>query len=121
MNYEVKIKPDHILVLCSEPFLSSDLMQSYRAGITAAVQNEFSKILIDVRNVTGEATIMERFDTSKYLVNQIQEQGFRGKVAVLGNEPLIDHSRFGETVAKNRGVLGKATTDFDDALNWLEL
>ena len=38
-----------------------------------------------------------------------------------GNEPLIDHSRFGERVAKYCGVPGKATTDFDDALNWLEL
>lgn len=40
--------------------------------------------------------------------------------AVVGDEPIIDPERFGETVAVNRGVLGKVFTDIDEAVAWVE-
>jgi hypothetical protein len=43
------------------------------------------------------------------------------RMAIVGSEPLIDRERFGEIVARNRGVPLKVTTDLDEALRWLEL
>jgi hypothetical protein len=40
-------------------------------------------------------------------------------VAYVGDEPLIDPARFGETVAVNRGALIKVTTDLNEAFAWL--
>jgi len=33
---------------------------------------------------------------------------------------MIDLERFGETVAVNRGAIGKVFTDVDEAVAWLE-
>ena len=41
-------------------------------------------------------------------------------LAVLGREPVIDPSRFGELVARNRGMNVRAFTDRAEALRWLE-
>jgi hypothetical protein len=41
------------------------------------------------------------------------------RLAVLGNEPIIDPNRFGEIVATNRGANVKVFTDDPMALEWL--
>ena len=41
-------------------------------------------------------------------------------IAVVGDEPMIDSRRFGETVAVNRGAFGKVFTDFSEAKAWLK-
>jgi hypothetical protein len=41
------------------------------------------------------------------------------QVAVYGRQPLIDPSRFGETVALNRGAKVKVSERLDEALAWL--
>jgi len=40
--------------------------------------------------------------------------------SLIGKEPMIDLERFGETVAVNRGAIGKVFTDVDEAVAWLE-
>jgi len=42
-------------------------------------------------------------------------------IAYLMQPPLLDQSRFGETVAANRGASVKAFDRLEDALGWLGL
>lgn len=43
------------------------------------------------------------------------------RFAFVGNEPFIEPERFAATVAVNRGVQMKATTDLQEALDWLNI
>ena len=43
------------------------------------------------------------------------------RFAFLGNYPIIDPGRFGETVAINRGLTLKVATDYKEALDWLSV
>jgi hypothetical protein len=43
------------------------------------------------------------------------------RLAVLGSEEIIDPQRFGESVARNRGMESKVTTDPAEAAAWLEV
>jgi hypothetical protein len=58
-----------------------------------------------------------------FLAEQIVGRAFGkiGRFAVVGQEPLIDEERFGETVAVNRGINAKAATSLDEAISWLNL
>ncbi len=44
-------------------------------------------------------------------------QGLR--IALLGYAPVIDPGRLGETVARNRGLQVRATSDEAEAFAWL--
>ncbi|MCX6142719.1 MAG: hypothetical protein NTZ35_05815 [Ignavibacteriales bacterium] len=82
-----------------------------------------SKLLIDARNVTGTISAMERIDFSVIVAKAVfGEDGSRiMKVAIAGNEPLVDPARFAETVAVNRGAQAEVTLDLDEALKWLDM
>ena len=64
---------------------------------------------------------MDRFKLGEYLSKKRSESpGTKAiRVAVVGSLPIIDPARFGETVARNRGVIVKVTTELEDALSWL--
>ena len=67
---------------------------------------------------------MERFNIAQSFTLKYFEEIKAGRVshirfAYLGNYPMIDPNKFGETVAVNRGLTLKATTDLKEALDWL--
>jgi hypothetical protein len=79
------------------------------------------KILVDITQVTGNVPFFDRFQYAEALAQYKSIHALTGvsKIALFGNEPLIDKNRFGETVAVNRGVNIKVFTELNDALAWL--
>jgi len=57
----------------------------------------------------------------KYLVERLLKKIPSCRYAIVGNHPLVDPKRFGETVAVNRGVNVRAFTEMKQALAWLEM
>jgi hypothetical protein len=93
--------------------------------LDACFEHGKSKALIDIRSVEGDPTTMERWEYSVFIANQVLNYRTSGRLqylrlAYLGSLPLIDPLKFGETVAVNRGLNVKATTDIDVAFAWLE-
>lgn len=66
-------------------------------------------------------TTYERYDIATYIANLAMphNETSRIQIAVVGNPPLIDPNRFGETVAKNRGLNIKVSNEIDEVLEWL--
>ena len=89
------------------------------------VEKNISKILFDAYKVKGKITTMDRYDLAEYAaieaINFILKGLSKLSVAFYGVEPIIDPERFGELVAKNRGLNVKVTTDKNEALQFLEL
>ncbi len=108
----VEAKGDYTLVKANNLF---------KLAIDSCLQQACRKILIGVTKVAGSIPFLDRFTFAEYLANYSIQNG-RGKIskiAVLGNEPVVDKDRFGEIVATNRGLNLRVVTDMQEALHWL--
>jgi len=121
IKINISVEADHILVTANGVYKHFDALELMRMAIGVATREKIPKILIDVRKIVGEISTMERYDLAVLISQLVQQQtGIPFiKIAMVGNKPIIDANRFGETVAVNRGVQGIATTDLNEALKWL--
>jgi hypothetical protein len=121
MTGKVTIETDYLLVTTDGTFDVSDAKQLFERALDAAVDHQMRKILFDWRAVTGTPTTMDRFDLASHLAAAYHQRSREIfiRFALVGVEPLVDPQRFGETVAVNRGVPGKVTTDMSEAVAWL--
>jgi hypothetical protein len=79
-------------------------------------ENGFSKVLVEEDFGTDNSTI-DMYE----LVSQGHQIGLTGlKIAFVDRHlTQIDNNLFGETVARNRGLLAKVFTDIKEAEAWL--
>jgi len=77
-------------------------------------------VLIDLRAVKGTPPdIYERFILGVETVKIQRKNKTIVTIVIVGNEPMIDPERFGETVALNRGGIGKVFINIEEAESWL--
>jgi hypothetical protein len=123
LDLQVERKADYLLITVSGGFDLESAKDAARRIIEFCEAHKQSKALVDCRNVAGPLSTIERYDYATFVADlhtrYALEHGAPLRVAYVGNEPLIDPSRFGETVAVNRGALLKATTDMGEARAWL--
>jgi hypothetical protein len=75
-----------------------------------------NKLLIDYTGAKLNISIVDRF----YVGTESRFFSDNGvKVANFGTSEQIDPQRFGELVARNRGIEARAFTDFQAAEKWL--
>ena len=121
IQFEVDVRPDYIYLSCTGVFSNDDLLYVYEKGLTIAEDKKLIAILIDIRVLGGEPpSTMQRFTLGEAVPRLQLEHSSRICLVLVGDEPMIDPERFGETVAVNRGATGKAFTDIDEAVTWLE-
>lgn len=73
-------------------------------------------ILVDARAVTGPMTVTQRF----LLGVHVAALRLRVPLALVAAPDLIDPGRFGQLVARSRGLDTRTFSDFDEAAAWLE-
>lgn len=118
---QVNVEPTHILITCAGSYDQTEAEQIFCMAFETAARQKVQRLLFDCRKVTGELSTMDRFDLAEYVSMLVLERtdAESVRIAIVGDEPLVDPSRFGETVAVNRGVTGKVTTDLNEAMEWL--
>lgn len=118
---EIIIMPAYVRLRCTGTCSSVlDLKQVFQSAIDAARESQREKILIDADNVKGQLSTLDRYEGASFLSDlTIQSPIKIMAIAIAGKEPLIDPTRFGETVARNRGVNGRVFLDLDEAIKWL--
>ena len=123
IEVDISVEPDYVCLRCTGTYSLAELKRVYQSAVDAALEYDRSRVLIDANGVTGHVPIVERFETSKFMAERIRQRalGKITRISFVGQEPLIDKSRFGETVARNRGVNGKVTTSLDEAIAWISL
>ena len=130
MKHSIEIRKSYIYVsIAGEISLVGgrswgDIKQAYADVVDQARKNRIYKILVDCRDFPGKVSTLDRFllamyfakENSKLLARRIHPV----KVTFVVRTTLLDSRKFGETVARNRGVFGFVTDDMQEALKWLE-
>lgn len=86
-------------------------------GIAKAMRLGIRKVLVDARALQGEISILERFALGEDVAALTRG---RIAIAIVDLPERVWPDRFVETVAANRGALIKVTTDYTEALAWLD-
>jgi len=86
------------------------------AGIGQAVAAEPAEaILIDMRELEVPLGMASRYQMGKTAAEHLSGL----PVALVAAAAMVDPERFGELVARSRGVDGRVLTDIDEARAWL--
>ena len=121
IQYEVDVRTNYVCLSCTGEFTADAFLKVIKEGLKIAEGNEVMAVLVDVRGLEGEPpSTMQRFDIGAAVPEMQRERSNLICIAVVGDEPMIDSERFGETVAVNRGAYGKVFTDFNEAKAWLK-
>jgi len=123
LKYKFEVRDNYVSVTVSGYFSLSEAKKMYTDALGKLVDKKISKLLFNVRKVTGKVTTMDRYylgefaalESIKYMRKGLQSNA----VAFYGIEPIIDPERFGELVARNRGLNLKVTSEKKEALLFL--
>lgn len=123
ISYAITVLPTHILVTGTGNYDLAEVERALDKVLAVASAHQQPKILIDVRKMTGNLSLAQRYEFGEMIAKLYSRQppGSFCLIAVVGNEPLLDAEHFGETVAVNRGVPYTATMDMQEALDWLKI
>ena len=118
---EVDVRGGYLYLSCAGTFSSDSLLQVFKKGFTIAEERELMAVLVDARGLGGPTpSTTERFALGVLLAETQRRQSAYIHMIVVGDEPFVSHDKFGETVAVNRGAVGKVFTDIDEAVTWIE-
>ena len=123
LKYSSKVKNNFLSVTVSGHFSLSEAKIMYADALECLLKKNVSKLFFDVFRVKGVVTTMDRyyfgefaaFESLKYIGKGLKKIS----VSICGEEPIIDPRRFGEIVARNRGLNLKVTTDKNESLQFL--
>jgi hypothetical protein len=124
MSVDVAIdpRPSYLYAEVSGTFDLAAAVDAFREVLDAAARHGLDRILVDVRPLGGDMSTMERFGIAEAVAAEIARRSmFAVVMAIVGNPPMVDSTRFGEDVAVNRGAKIRAVTDVDEAFQWLGL
>jgi hypothetical protein len=125
MSISLKFEPRAGFLYCaaSGEYRFEDACSAIQEVLAESAQNDATKVLVDFLQMDGSPTMAERYTTSEFLaremVDHITQLKRFPRLALLGKEPLVDPNRFGELVARNRGVQMKTVEQMEDAVSWL--
>jgi len=109
-------KGDYLLVEVAGTYTFKGLIATIHQVAEHCRQEKLSKVLIDLRNVSGNPNNFERY---QFGLEIVQAWGREIRAAVVA--PAGVSTRMTENTAVNRGAQMKVTTSLDEALGWLEL
>ena len=123
LKYSFTEKDHYLSVNVSGHFSLSNAKKMFTEALEILVDKKLSKLFFNVYKVKGKVTTMDRYNLGEFAAIEAINFLIKGlsklSVAFYGAEPIIDPERFGELVAKNRGLSIKVSTDKKEALNFL--
>ena len=123
LKYSLVVKDSYLSVTLSGHFSLSDVKIMYTDALESLLDNKFSKLFFNAYKVKGKVTTIDRYYFGEFAAFESLEYMRKGllkiAVSVYGREPIIDPERFGEIVARNRGLNLKVTTNKNEALQFL--
>jgi len=105
-------------------FSLAEAKRTFVELLEAADRHATGKVLFDGRQLSGNPAMMERFYYGAFAAESVLTFARRHpfsamQFAYVLKEPVLDPARFGETVARNRGMLVRSFDDLDAAMEWL--
>ena len=123
LKYSSDVKDGYLSVTISGNFSLPEAKTIYIEALESLLKNDLSKLFIDAFKIKGIVKTIDRYyfgefaalESMKYMAKGLK----RISVSICGDEPIIDPDRFGEIVARNRGLDLKVTTDKNESLQFL--
>ncbi len=124
MFIETRPEREFLRVDASGEFSLEEAKRTFLDLLAAVAKHKARKVLIDGRSVIGEPQTMERFYYGEFAAQAVarfadRERPYVPQFAYVLHEPMLDPQRFGERVARNRGMYVKMFDHLEDALKWL--
>jgi len=125
-TFKLEKTPDYLLMIYQGTYKASLADQFTDQVLEVCLQHQPTKVLIDLRQVNGGMKTMDRFVVATFAATKYIGARITGKIpgcryAIVGSPPLVDSNKFEETVAVNRGVAVKVTTEMKEAIDWLAM
>lgn len=112
-------KVDGYLVIRLSGPISMERVERLLAGIRrTCARRRATRVLLDVRAMTGSITLAERYEISVRAVDALAPVVKRA--ALVAQPELIHPDKFGVAVATRRGLPSNIFDDMDDAVAWLQ-
>jgi len=113
-------KTPYMRLTCRGTYTQESLLKTLDDACILSLNKGHRSVLIDLRAVKGTPPdIYERFILGVETVRIQRKNKTIVTIVIVGNEPMIDPQKFGETVALNRGGIGKVFTNIGEAESWL--
>ena len=116
--YNVEQESKYIRYYCKGSFDLDKIVEMFGEITADALQNNAISVLVDVMNISGSPSVMERYSLGEQVAQITKELPRR--FAVIGKEPLVEEDDFAALVAINRGRYVKTFSDEHEAIAWLE-
>ena len=122
-KYSFNAMDKYLSVNVSGNFSLADAKIIFTEALEMLVSKKDYRVFFDVFKVKGKITTMDRYDLGEYAATEAINFLLKGlprlSVTFYGKEPIIDPERFGELVARNRGLNIKVTSDKKEALQFI--
>ncbi len=120
MKVSYDVREGYLHVKATGEFVLSAAQDIFFEWVKKTRGHALNQILCDITLLTGfdalQMSTMTRFKTSQFIAGSLP-MGFR--LAVLETPQQLERDRFGENVMVNKGAIVKATTNLNEALEWL--
>jgi len=113
---QIERRNGYLYVEFTEEYKLEKFISISREALTICKQKNHNKILVNILNMPGTLSPMQRFEAG---VRGAQMFHSQFKIAVVFRKEEI--TRFAENVGINRGLNGRIFSDLDRALEWLEV
>jgi hypothetical protein len=117
MQLQIEEMPGHLAAKFAGAGTAEEVWRRYELIAERCERANKNKLLLDFTETYVETSLAD-----KYILGE-QAQIFARykviKVAAVARPEQVDPERFGEMVARNRGVDGRVFTNAEDAKGWL--
>jgi len=126
INLEISVESGLLHVVATGEFSQIEAKRTFIEMLDAVALNKAGKVLLDGRRLAGNPKFMERFYYGKFAAQTVMEYTVRGvsgitQFAYILEVPMLDAERFGEKVARSRGMNVKVFDNLEDAYEWLRI
>ena len=124
MAIETRLDARFLHVRAFGDFSLGEAKRTLREMLEAATSHKARKVLFDGRDVVGDPETMERFYYGEFAAQLVasfadRERPYVPQFAYVLLEPVLDPQRFGERIARDRGMYVKCFNRLDEAIAWL--
>jgi len=109
-------KPDYLVARFIGPGVTEDAWRQFELIAENCKRAKKNKLLLDATRAEVKVSFVERYQTAERTLIFAQ---YGLKVAFVDIPERMELQKFGELVARNRGVNIRGFLDYDAAVNWL--
>ncbi|WP_211829385.1 hypothetical protein [Kistimonas asteriae] len=117
IDFDLEVRAGYLCLVCAGIVTAESFIGLIAKGLSAAQEHGVTAILIDCRKLDATAlTTFDRFILGERGAELQRKSPTTCYVAAVAPPPIADSRKLGETVAVNRGFLGRVFFDMDEAL-----